>query len=51
LVQKLWELLAYSEIFTRHLRLEIDASMPPVLFEEDYWYIKWCVYVCTYIWL
>ena len=37
---KLWELLAYSEILTHNLRLEIDASMSPVLFEEDYWYIK-----------
>jgi len=37
---KLWELLAYNEILTHNLLLEIDASMSPVLVEEDYWYIR-----------
>ena len=43
LSSKLWQLLAYHEIFTRRLWQEIDASRALVLLEEDYWYIKHCV--------
>ena len=44
-VRKLWQLLAYHEIFSWRLRQEIDASRSVVLL-EDYWYVKRCVYIC-----